>query len=42
MEYKKIITQLDNSIIQPSKFRANDWAEVNDDKCGTFNANSQI
>ena len=42
MEFKKIITLLNNSIIQPSKFRTNDWAEVSDDICGTFDTNSQI
>ena len=31
MEYQKIINLLGNSPDQPSKFRAKNWIEVNDD-----------
>ena len=30
MEYQKIINLLDDTIDQPSKFRAKKWVEVND------------
>ena len=26
---------------QPTKFRVENWVEINDDSCGTYNANSQ-
>ena len=31
MEYQKITNLLDNTTNQPSKFRANNWVEINDD-----------
>ena len=33
---------MDNAPNQPSKFRMNNWVEINDDSCGTYNTNSQI
>ena len=33
---------LDNTPNQPSKFRMNNWVEINDDLCGTYNTNIQI
>ena len=32
----------DNTPDQPSKSRTINWVEINDDSCGTYNANSQI
>ena len=31
MEYQKIINLLEKTPNQPSKFRAKNWAEINDD-----------
>ena len=42
MEYKKIMTLLDNTPNQPFKFRKRDWVEANVDSCGTCKHNSQI
>ena len=42
MEYQKIMNLLDNQTIQPSKFRAKIWVEVNDELKGTYNATSDI
>ena len=42
MEYKKIIHLLDNTPNQPTKFRAKDLVEVNDNARGTYDTNSQI
>ena len=42
MEYKKIINLLDNTPNQPTKFRTNNWVEINDEEIGTYNTNSQI
>ena len=42
MEYQKIINLLDNTSNQPSKFRAKNWVEIDDDSRGTFNTNSQL
>ena len=33
---------LDNTPIQPTKFRTKNWVETNDGPCGTYNTNSQI
>ena len=33
---------LKNTPIQPIKFNTKNWAEINDDACGTYNTNSQI
>ena len=42
MKYQKMIHLLDNKPNQPSKFRTNNWVEINDDARGTYNTNSQI
>ena len=42
MEYQKIINLLDNTLIQPSKFRKRNWIELHDESQGTYNANSDI
>ena len=36
MEYQKVINLLDNTPNQPTKFRAKDWVEVNDESRGTY------
>ena len=41
MEYQKIISLLDNTPNQPTKFRTKNWVETNDDVRGTYNTNSQ-
>ena len=42
MDYQKIINLLDNMPNQPTKFRTKNWVEINDEKRGTYNNNSQI
>ena len=42
MEYQKLINLLENTPNQPSKFRTKNWVEINDDKRGKYNTNSQI
>ena len=42
MEYQKIISLLDNTPNQPTKFRTKNRVEINDDACGTYNKDSQI
>ena len=42
MEYQKIINLLDNTPIQPTKFRTNNWVEINNDARRTYNTNSEI
>ena len=42
MEYQKIINLLDNTPNKPTKFRTENWVEINDDSRGTYNANSRI
>ena len=42
MEYQKIANFIDNASNQPSKFRTNNWVEINDESRGTYNINSQI
>ena len=42
MEYQKIISLLNNTPNQPSKFRAKNWFEINDDAHEMYNTNSQI
>ena len=39
MEYQKIANLLDNASNQPSKFRTQNWVEINDDKRGTYTSN---
>ena len=33
---------LDKTLNQPTRFRTKIWVEINDEACGTYNANSQI
>ena len=40
IEYQKIINSLDNVASQPSKFRARNWIEINDESRGTYTDNS--
>ena len=42
MKYQKIINLLDNTSNQPSKFKAKNWVEINDESRETYNTNSQI
>ena len=42
MEYQKIINLLDNTLNQPTKFRAKNWVEITGDAYGMYNTNSQI
>ena len=42
MEYQKMINLLENTPNQPSKFRAKNWVEINDESLRTYNVNSQI
>ena len=42
MEYKKIANLLDDASNQPSKFKTNNWVEINDESRGTYNVGSQI
>ena len=43
MEYQKIANLIDdNTLNQPSKFRARSWIEINDETRGAYNVNSQI
>ena len=39
MEYQKITNLLDNVSNQPSKFRARNWVEINDESRGTYTSN---
>ena len=42
MKYQKIINLLDNTSIQPSKFKTKNWVEMNDESRRTYDTNSQI
>ena len=44
MEYQKIANLLDDASCQPSKFRARNWVEINDESMLIIliNVNSQI
>ena len=42
MEYQKIADLIDDTQSQPSKFRARNWVEINDESRGAYNVNSQI
>ena len=42
MKYQNITNLLNNTPIQPSKFRSKSWVEINDNACGRYNTNSQI
>ena len=39
MEYQKIANLLDSASNQPSKFRARNWVEINDESRGTYTRN---
>ena len=41
-KYKKMINLLENTPHQPSKFRTNNWVEVNYQSRETHNVNNQI
>ena len=40
MEYQKMANLLDNTSNQPSKFRTQNWVEINDESRGTYSANT--
>ena len=40
MEYQKIANFLDTGSNQPSKFRARNWVEINDESRGTYTSNN--
>ena len=42
MEYRKRAKLLDNASNQPSKFRARNWVEINDESRETYSVNRQI
>ena len=42
MEYQKIANLFDNASNQPSKFRTENWVELNDESRGTYAVNRQI
>ena len=42
MEYQEIINLLYNTSNQPSKFRTNNWVDINDKSRGTYSTNSWI
>ena len=42
MEHQKIENLIDDASNQPSKFRAKNWVEINDESRGAYNVNSQI
>ena len=42
MEYQKIANLIDDASNQHSKFKKNNWVEINDESRGTYNVNSQI
>ena len=42
MEYQKIINFLDNTPNQPTRFRTENWVEINDHARGTYYINSKV
>ena len=42
MEYQKIANLLDSASNKPSKFRARNWVEINDDIRGAYSPSKQI
>ena len=42
IEHQKIISLLDNTSNQPSKFRTKIWIKINDKSHGVHNTNSHI
>ena len=41
MEYQKIINLLDNTKNEPSKFKAKNWVDINDESRETYNEDNQ-
>ena len=42
MGYQRIINMLRNTSNQPSKFRAKNWVEINDESRRAYDSNNQI
>ena len=42
MEYQKILSLLDNTPDQPSKFRTKNWVETNDESKQPYNTDNDI
>ena len=42
MEYQKIANLIDDTSNQPSKFRTENWVQINDESRGAYDVNSQI
>ena len=42
MEYQKRANLLDDASNQPSKFKTNNWVEINNESRESYNVNSQI
>ena len=42
MEYQKILSLLDNTPDQPSKFRTKNWVETNDESKQSYNTDNDI
>ena len=42
MEYQKMMSLLDNTLNQPSRFNTRNWVKTNDDSRGVYNTNSKI
>ena len=42
MKYQNIANLIDDTSNQPSKFKARNWVEINDESRGIYNVNSQI
>ena len=42
MQYQKIANSIDDASNQPSKFKTQNWFEIDDESRGTYNVNSQI
>ena len=42
IEYQKVITLLDDTINETSKFRTRNCVKINDESQGTYNANNNI
>ena len=42
MEHQKIISSLDNTPNQPSKFKTKNWTKINHESRGTCNESNQI
>ena len=42
MKYQKTINLLDDTTNEPSKFRAKNWVEINDESRRMYNVSNQI